>query len=55
VERVGINDADATSATPDPSNNILANNVKESGTIYLRVHPSDKYVEISGATFHKVS
>jgi hypothetical protein len=41
-------------ADPD-GNNILANDVKESGTMYLRVHPSDKYVEISGATFHKVS
>jgi hypothetical protein len=41
-------------ADPD-GNNILANDVKESGTMYLRVHPSDKYVEVSGATFHKVS
>ena len=41
-------------ADPD-GNNILANDVKESGTMYLRVHPSDKYIEISGATFHKVS
>ena len=40
-------------ADPD-GNNILANDVKESGTMYLRVHPSDKYIEISGATFHKV-
>jgi hypothetical protein len=40
-------------ADPD-GDNILANDVKESGTMYLRVHPSDKYVEISGATFHKV-
>jgi pyruvate/2-oxoglutarate dehydrogenase complex dihydrolipoamide acyltransferase (E2) component len=41
-------------ADPD-GDNILANDVKESGTMYLRVHPSDKYIEISGATFHKVS
>jgi hypothetical protein len=40
-------------ADPD-GNNILANDVKTSGTMYLRVHPSDKYVEIRGATFHKV-
>jgi hypothetical protein len=40
-------------ADPD-GDNILANDVKESGTMYLRVHPSDKYIEISGATFHKV-
>jgi hypothetical protein len=28
--------------------------VKQSGTIYLRVRASDKYIRISGATFHKV-
>jgi hypothetical protein len=40
-------------ADPD-GDNILANDVKESGTMYLRVRASDKYVQISGATFHKV-
>lgn len=40
-------------ADPD-GNNILANDVKESGTMYLRVRPTDKYIEISGATFVKV-
>jgi hypothetical protein len=40
-------------ADPD-GDNILANDVKESGTMYLRIRASDKYVQISGATFHKV-
>jgi hypothetical protein len=40
-------------ADPD-GNNILANDVKASGTMYLRVRSSDRYIEISGATFHKV-
>ena len=40
-------------ADPD-GDNILANDVKESGTMYLRVRASDKYVQISGATSHKV-
>ena len=34
---------------------IIANDLKESGTMYLRVQPSDKYVEISGVVFHKVA
>jgi hypothetical protein len=40
-------------ADPD-GNNILANDLKESGTMYLRVRSTDRYIEISGATFHKV-
>ena len=40
-------------ADPD-GNNILANDVKTSGTMYLRVRSSDRYIEISGTTFHKV-
>jgi hypothetical protein len=38
------------------SNNsdIIANDLKDSGTMYLRVEPSDKFIEISGVTFHKV-
>jgi hypothetical protein len=40
-------------ADPD-GNNILANDVKTSGTMYLRVRSTDKYIEISGTTFHKV-
>jgi hypothetical protein len=34
---------------------IIANDLKSSGSMYLRVQPSDKYVEINGVTFHKVS
>jgi hypothetical protein len=34
---------------------IIANDFKESGSMYLRVQPSDKYIEITGVTFHKVS
>jgi hypothetical protein len=33
---------------------ILANDLKESGTMYLTVRSSDKYIEISGVTFTKV-
>jgi hypothetical protein len=38
------------------SNNsdIIANDLKDSGTMYLRVEPSDKFIEISGVAFHKV-
>jgi hypothetical protein len=36
------------------TSDIIANDAKESGTMYLRVKASDKYVEISGVVFHKV-
>jgi hypothetical protein len=39
---------------PSPDGFPIANDVKESGTMYLRVRGSDRYIEISGATFHKV-
>jgi hypothetical protein len=39
----------------EDTSDIIANDLKDSGTMYLRVHSSDKYVEIGGAaTFHKV-
>jgi hypothetical protein len=37
------------------TSNILANDLKEKGTMYLTVRSSDKYIEISGVTFTKVS
>jgi pyruvate/2-oxoglutarate dehydrogenase complex dihydrolipoamide acyltransferase (E2) component len=39
----------------ETTSDIIANDAKESGTMYLRVKASDKYVEISGVIFHKVS
>ncbi len=38
----------------EDTNDIITNDVKSSGTMYLRVHSSDRYVEIRGATFTKV-
>jgi hypothetical protein len=34
---------------------MIANDLKEKGTMYLTVRSSDKYIEISGVTFTKVS
>lgn len=37
------------------TSDIIANDLKDSGTMYFTVHSSDKYVEISGdVVFHKV-
>jgi hypothetical protein len=40
--------------SPDTTD-IIANDLKTDGTMYLRVLSSDKYIEISGVTFTKVS
>jgi hypothetical protein len=37
------------------TSDILANDLKTTGTMYLTVRSSDKYIEISGVTFTKVS
>jgi hypothetical protein len=37
------------------TSDILANDLKTTGTMYLTVRSSDKYIEISGVTFTQVS
>ena len=37
------------------TSDILANDLKTTSTMYLTVRSSDKYIEISGVTFTKVS
>ena len=39
---------------PDTHNDIITNDMKESGTMYLRVRSTDKYIEIVGTTFTSV-
>jgi hypothetical protein len=39
---------------PDTANDVTANDVKERGTMYLRVRSTDKYIEIVGTTFARV-
>jgi hypothetical protein len=39
---------------PDTANDVITNDVKERGTMYLRVRSTDKYIEIVGTTFTRV-